>query len=274
MLTLPAEGHPRPCDSRSQGNDEQIRSDAFDRVWCVRRYGPPGFGPGRNLGRPWLRQRRLGRGVWVFRHDRLADLSIYEETATITSSSTFTSGSLFDVGVGVRVFRNLTVGAAYHQEQNDTEGHRDGIDSEPGLLQPSAHADQAGSRPRSQGTGDAPAISVGSCRSARKLDVLVYGGPSFFRLTQEVVSDVVLNEQGGAFTIVATFRRHERKKSQTGYNVGADATYILWQNDSIRLGAGGFVRFTQASTDIDMLNTPQPTEVGGMQFGFGARLRF
>src|SRR5215213_3152843 len=48
--------------------------------------------------------------------------SIYEETATVVSSSTFTSGSLFDVGVGLRVWKNLTVGAGYHQEQNDTEG--------------------------------------------------------------------------------------------------------------------------------------------------------
>ena len=51
--------------------------------------------------------------------------TIYEETATITSSSTFTSGSLFDVGFGIRVWRNLTVGVAYHQEQNDTEGAAD-----------------------------------------------------------------------------------------------------------------------------------------------------
>src|SRR5262245_52735343 len=44
--------------------------------------------------------------------------SIYEESATITSASNFTSGSLFDVGVGLRIWKNLTVGAAYHQEQN------------------------------------------------------------------------------------------------------------------------------------------------------------
>ena len=44
-----------------------------------------------------------------------------------------------------------------------------------------------------------------------------------------------------------------RKKSQTGYNVGADATYIVWQNDSIRVGAGGFVRFTQADMNVEML---------------------
>ena len=58
------------------------------------------------------------------------------------------------------------------------------------------------------------------------------------------------------------------------FNAGADATYIVWTNDSIRLGVGGFLRFTQASTDVEMLTTSQPTDVGGMQFGFGGRIRF
>src|SRR5690349_13163117 len=49
-------------------------------------------------------------------------ISIYEETGTVTSTSDFTSGSLFDVGVGLRIWKNLTIGGAYHQEQNDTEG--------------------------------------------------------------------------------------------------------------------------------------------------------
>ena len=82
-------------------------------------------------------------------------------------------------------------------------------------------------------------------------------------------------EQGGSITtVVAQPTIVESSKSVTGFNVGADAAYIVWQNDSIRLGAGGFVRFSQASTEVEMLTTSQPTDVGGMQFGFGARIRF
>ena len=36
-------------------------------------------------------------------------------------TTTWTSGSLVDAGFGVRVWRNLTVGIAYHQEENDTD---------------------------------------------------------------------------------------------------------------------------------------------------------
>jgi len=48
----------------------------------------------------------------------------------------------------------------------------------------------------------------------------------------------------------------------------------VWQNDSVRLGAGGFVRFTGATTDVFMLTNDVETKLGGMQFGFGGRIRF
>jgi len=202
------------------------------------------------------------------------NLTIYEEAATINSSATFTSGSLFDVGVGLRIWKNLTVGAAYHQEQNDTDGAITGSIPSPVFF----------NRPRTLNT-----IVEGLDRKemathvmlgwvvpiGSKFDMMITAGPSFFRLEQETVSDVKISEEGGAFTnVAATPTLISRKKSQTGYNVGADATYIVWQNDSIRLGAGGFVRFTQASTDVEMLSTAQPTDLGGVQFGFGARIRF
>jgi len=202
--------------------------------------------------------------------------AIYDETATITSSSEFTSGSLFDVAVGLRIWRNLTVGAAYHQEQNDTEGRLTGSIPSPIFFNRPRTLDQA--VPGLDRKEAASHLMIGwVIPIGAKFDVMAYGGPSFFRLTQEVVSDAVPVENSTNFaTVAATATITERKKSQTGFNAGVDATYIVWQNDSIRVGAGGFVRFTQASMDIEMLNggTPQSTDAGGVQFGFGARLRF
>jgi len=199
--------------------------------------------------------------------------TIYDETATINSSSTFSSGSLFDVGAGIRIFRNLVVGAAYHQEQNDTEGTVSGSIPSPVFF--NRPRTLSGSEPLNR-KEMATHLNIGWVMPfSEKVDVMVYGGPSFFRLTQEVISDVLPNETGAtASTINATIQTAERKKSVTGFNVGADATYIAWQNDSVRLGVGGFLRFTQADTTVLMLTTEQPTQVGGMQFGLGARLRF
>ncbi len=108
-----------------------------------------------------------------------------------------------------------------------------------------------------------------------KFDVMVSGGPSFFRLTQDVISNVSQSEGGAtATTVGGTFTKVESKKSVTGFNIGLDATYIAWSNDSIRLGVGGFFRFASAETELQMLSTSQPTKLGGAQFGLGARLRF
>jgi len=200
---------------------------------------------------------------------------IYEESATITSASNFTSGSLFDVGVGLRVWKNLTVGAAYHQEQNDTNGELTGSIPSPVFF----------NRPRNLNVEvqnldrkeSATHLVIGwMVPIGAKFDVMVFGGPSFFRITQDAVSEVTITEPGGAFTsVTAAPQITERAKSVTGYNVGLDATYIVWSNDSIRLGAGGFVRFTQAKAEIEMLSgAAVPTDVGGVQFGFGGRLRF
>jgi hypothetical protein len=200
--------------------------------------------------------------------------SIYEETATVTSTSDFTSGGIYDVGFGIRIWRNLIVGAAYHQEKNDTEGSLTGSVPSPVFFNRPRTLTQA--VPELERKEQATHLQIGwVVPIGSKFDVMVFGGPSFFRLQQDTVSEVTFVEQGGAFTTVAAREeRTTRKKSQTGYNVGADATYIVWQNDSVRVGAGGFVRFAQADMDIEMLSSSQPTKVGGVQFGFGARLRF
>ena len=199
--------------------------------------------------------------------------SIYEETATITSSSEFSSGSFFDMGVGVRIWRNLTVGAGYHQEQNDTEAHLTGSIPSPIFFNRPRTLDQTEALERKE---KAAHLTIGWVIPINeKLDVMAYGGPSFFRIEHDTLSRVVPVENSTNFsTVAADVDKITQKKSATGFNVGVDATYIVWQNDSVRLGAGGFLRFTQADFNIDMLGTPQSTTAGGMQFGFGGRLRF
>lgn len=197
--------------------------------------------------------------------------TIYEETATVNSAATFSSGSLFDVGVGLRIWKNLTVGAAYHQEQNDTEGTLTGSVPSPLFF----------NRPRTftvavpglERKEKATHAMVGWVFPfGDKFDAMIYGGPSFFRVEQTVVSSVAFTE--GASGAVVTPTETVRKKSQTGFNVGTDVTYIVWSNDSIRVGVGGFFRFATANIDLQMLASEQETKVGGAQFGFGARLRF
>lgn len=204
------------------------------------------------------------------------NITIYEEAGTISSNTTWTSGSLIDAGAGFRVWRNMTVGLAYHQEENDTESALSGSIPSPIFFNRPRELNEVVQLDRKE---KAVHLVLGwALPINEKFDVVVSGGPSFFRLEQDSVepfdsSDI--REGGTPFTTVTLdIDRATQKKSLVGFNVGADATYIFWSNDDIRVGGGGFVRFTQASGDIQLLSTEQSTEVGGVQFGFGARIRF
>ncbi len=201
--------------------------------------------------------------------------SIYAETATITTSTTFKSGAIGpDVAFGLRVWRNMTVGVGFGQQKRTADGTISG--SVPSPIFFNRPRTLSGSVTGLERTEQGTHINLGWVLPfSNKLDVMVYGGPSFFRVSQDMISDVTLGEQGGAFTsVVAQSTVTQRKKSVTGYNVGADATYILWSNDNIRVGAGGFVRFAKGSAKLLMLASEQSTDIGGVQYGFGARVRF
>ncbi len=201
--------------------------------------------------------------------------TLYDETATTTTTAPWTSGSFFGGGADFRVIKNLTVGVAYHQETNTSDTAITGNVPHPIFF----------NRPRNftgSATGlyrreNATHVSIGwIVPIGTKFDLLVSGGPSFFRLEQDVVSDVRIIERGGAFTEVGLEQPTvvTQKRSANGYNVGADATYIFWQNDSVRLGGGGFIRYSAAKTNVRLLVSDLDTTVGGVQFGFGARIRF
>ena len=215
------------------------------------RDGQTGFGARRALVGSRLHQRRMGRGVWVFRHDRYHRLRRFtKKSSTVTSSATFTSGSLFDVG---RRHAHLEEPDRGRRLPPGTERYRwrssTGSIPSPVFFNRPRTLERNGARSQPQGNGDAPHDWLGRCRSASKFDVMVSGGPSFFRL------DAGRHQQRARSARRAAHSRpwspnddHQRaRRARPAINVGADATYIVWQNDSVRLGAGGFVRFTQAS---------------------------
>ncbi len=200
--------------------------------------------------------------------------TIYDETATISSASTFTSGSLLDVGVGLRLWRNFTAGVSYHQEKNIADGLITGAIPSPMFFnRPRTLTHTAAGLTRKEQATHVQfgwVIPIGS-----RLDVLVSTGPSFFRLQQDVVSDVTIGESGAPFTaVLAQPTVVTRKQSVVGYNVGADVTYIVWKNDSVRVGAGFFIRQTQATGTVKLFSAEPESTIGGLQVGFGGRIRF
>jgi hypothetical protein len=201
------------------------------------------------------------------------NLTVYEEPATVTTSTSWASGSFFEGSVAVRAYRNFTVGVAYHQETNTTDTDITGVVPHPIFFNRprNVSATESGLYRRE----NAAHLTFGWIVPIDdKLDVHVTAGPSFFRLRQDVVSSVRAAETADLNNPVVQATVTEQRKSVTGFNVGADVSYILWQNDDMRIGAGGFLRYTSAEADVLMLANEVSTKVGGMQFGFGGRIRF
>ena len=200
--------------------------------------------------------------------------SKYDESGLLTSKSSFTSGSLLDVSVGVKVWKSLSVGVGYHQESNGADGTLSGTVPHPIFFNtPRSFSISVTELQRKESAEHLVfgwTTPVGS-----KMDIMLFAGPSFYRFEQEVVTDALIAERGSPFTeVIVNPTRAVRKKSVTGYNAGVDVSYLLWQNDSIRLGGGVFVRYTGADTTVTMMTSDQPTKIGGVQFGFGGRVRF
>ena len=201
-------------------------------------------------------------------------LQIYGEQGSLVSNASFDADSLVDISVGARVWGNVGVAVGYHTISTTGAGDIQGSVPHPIFFD----------RPR---TFTVPIDGIDRDEHAAHLmigwmapltdtlDVFVYAGPSFFRLTQEVIGGITLAEQGPPFTTVVVQPAIEtRKRNSTGFNVGADVTYHFYEGDRVRFGVGGFVRFTRAKTEIRLANTETSTDVGGPQVGVGARVRF
>jgi len=199
---------------------------------------------------------------------------LYDEPATTTTSSTVSSGNIISFGGGVRVFRNLSVGGEYHMENNKTDVAITG--SVPNPIFFNRPRPLNATVPQLQRKESAGHLQFGwMVPVGAKFDVLAFGGPSWFRIEQEVVSDVVIAERGLPFTeVVVQPTVVNRKQSVVGYNVGVDATYIIWQNDRVRLGAGGFLRYSAAKANVLLMTNEVGADAGGVQYGIGARFRF
>jgi hypothetical protein len=200
---------------------------------------------------------------------------LYDEDGTKSLETAVDSGAFVDFSVGGRVWRNVSVGLGYHREA--TTGQASVTASVPNPIFFNRNRNVALDVDDLHRSERAIHLQVGYMLVFdEKLSVHVFGGPSFFRLVQDVVSDVTFTEQPPAFTsVTATPAITERKKSATGANIGADVSYMFYDNGSVKLGGGGFLRYSGATAGVPLLGTAEiESDLGGLQIGFGARVRF
>ncbi|MGD9903705.1 MAG: hypothetical protein AB7U83_09550 [Vicinamibacterales bacterium] len=200
--------------------------------------------------------------------------TLYDEAGRLTVSSRSSTGAILDLGVGARVVGNFTLGVSAHRGASSDEATVIGQAPHPIFF----------NRPRSFSVTVAETKRIEQALHfsagflvplGERFDVHLYGGPSQFRFSQQVIGEVVIQEANAAATAVtATPEIVARKKNSWGGHVAADFSYKVAQigNGSFRLGA--FVRYAQASSEFPVLSSTVSTKIGGMQYGGGLRVRF
>lgn len=211
----------------------------------------------------------ISGGVQVGSNDFTRDISfpIYDETGTFTESHPVGSGGLFDVSGGARVWENVGVGIGFSRFSDSADVTLPGSVPHPLFFnQLRGTSAQASGLSRTETAVHIQLMYMAVVTS--ELDVALSVGPSFFSVTQDVVSAVNVQEGGAPFDAVAgtTTTTTQVDDSAVGFNVGADVTYRFMPN----IGAGLFLRYTGASVNLPSTSS----DAGGFQVGIGLRVRF
>ena len=193
------------------------------------------------------------------------------EDGEFTTDYTLRNGPAFDVSGGAMVWRQLGVGVGVSRFSRDTPARLTAEVPHPFFF----------NRPRevSGGVGGLKREELAFHVQARgvfplspRLQLAVFGGPSFFKVKQGVVTAFDYDETYPYDT--ATFRSattDEVDESVIGFHAGADVSYFFTQN----VGVGGILRYAGASVDITAPDGDTvDVSVGGLQVGAGLRLRF
>ena len=199
-----------------------------------------------------------------------AEPLIYEEPALITSAQNVGSGLLFEISGGYRVWRNLVVGLGYSHFGDSSASTVTAAIPHP--LVPDAP------RNASASVGDLGHSENGFHFTATwmipvtdKIEVGVFGGPSVYRVGQDLVSDIGFTESPDPFPTVTLGNPvvTEEDVTAVGVNIGAEVTYLL----TPRYGVAGFLRYAGATAEFDGVDG-RDVKVGGVHIGVGFRYRF
>ncbi len=193
------------------------------------------------------------------------------ETAAVTAAYSVKPALLVDGGGGVRVWRGLTLGVAVSRYRRSDDA---------GIAASVPHPFFYNTARTYQGTTGGPqrtetaahVQAMWTARVARRVQLSVFGGPSYFDVEQVFLSSVNFAQAYPYDSITfANAPTQARSASKIGFNVGADFTYLLYR----QIGVGAMVRFSGANVPFTAPDgTAMSLKAGGVQGGAGLRVRF
>ena len=206
--------------------------------------------------------------------DQTVTFDVYEETATTSASQRVKNGGgMFDIGGGYRTNR-YGIGISYTQFKSTNSASISGSIPHPIVFdQPRMVSTTLDGLEHTEHVVHLQAYYF--VPLARKMDVGVFIGPSFFSVRQDYVTGLTSftpppPEPPPYETVSIPVGRGTAKDSPVGFNIGGELTYLITPNI-----AGAFLlRFSRAGADLDFDGATHSMNVGNVQFGGGVRLRF
>ena len=196
--------------------------------------------------------------------------TVYLETATINSSYTIPRGRLFDGGILFRVARSFGVGVALsaYSEHNDAAV----TGSIPHPFFDNRLRPLSGSATGLQRSEISAHIQAAYMAASRKVDFAIFGGPTIFRVSQDLVSNSPYTEAYPYDTVAFAQATTKAEGTKVGFNVGVDVGYKL----SRTVGVGGLVQYSRARLSFPLTDSASDVSVdaGGLQAGGGVRFYF
>lgn len=186
---------------------------------------------------------------------------LYGETAIINAAQDVDGGGLFDISGGYRIRPTIAVGLGFSVFSKSGDGSLIASLPDPLIRNRPANVSASGSGLKHSEVGTHLMV-VWMVPLLDKIDATVFAGPSFFRVSQDVMTATV-----PAGTQTANVATQREKGNATGANVGINLNYML----TPRYGLGIFLRYAGASADLP---SAENIDVGGFQVGGGLRLRF
>lgn len=187
---------------------------------------------------------------------------LFNETATVASSQNIGRGFVFDIGGGYHVRSHFAIGVGvWTQSGKGAAGVSASLPDPVVFNKPKTVAIT---------TSDLKQTSVGvnlqfmwTAPLTDKIDLTIFGGPTFVHVSQDVGSLTVTPNTQNAVAAVTT----ESASTGKAGNVGLDLAYRVTD----RYGVGAFVRYAGGTADLPSV---KGLKVGGVQLGIGARIRF
>ena len=198
------------------------------------------------------------------------------EQARFESDYRFKKGTLFDVSGGVRIasYFGLGVGVSRFNIQ-ETASVSAQVPHPFFFTRDSLNRDRSisgASPPLTRSEWAVHLQALVTVPATRSFTVTVFGGPTFFAVQQQLVTDVNFTHAYPFDTATFSSTAIDRESGSTvGFNVGADVAYYFTGN----VGIGWLTRYSRAMAELRSSGDGTvDIDVGGLHTALGLRLRF